>query len=182
MVVANNTMKDPVASTNTGIFVYSCESVDVNGNVIIGLVQNYNSCIKLENAVYSNVIGNIANGSTAGIYIKGSGSGNDITVKGNRVINFTSNGILLENSSNGTCITENVLTTSVAVTGINLSAAIFNIVCNNNIFYIPVGSSAIVINASAVSNNYDVSFNTTFTRSVVDAGPAGATKRLINNW
>ena len=186
--IVGNSIYYPLSTgSERAIWINACAFVTITGNTIYGydpaLAVGYTYGILLTDASYTVASGNVVGGAKTSIYIDGAGAQqNDLAILNNRLQDFTINGVNLLNASYGTDINNNIIGTGVAsLTGILLSSNINHVTCKDNVFKMPSGS-AIVISSSAVSDYYDVSYNTTYGLTVTDNGPAGATKRLTGNW
>jgi hypothetical protein len=187
MVISNNALYLPYSSTGTrtGIGVYTSSNVVCSGNKIDGGANAYFDAIYISNSTNSNFIGNVIDSTAYGIRSQGTGSGSDLTISNNNIYQTQADGIRLENQLRNIDVSNNQINTASNVTGIWLSSDVSYATVKSNAITLsnPSATTAIVLNASVVSDYYDISFNTVYGKTVSDGGTKpGAVKRVIDNW
>jgi len=187
MVVSNNALYLPYSSTGTrvGIGVYTSSNVVCSGNKIDGGVNAYYDGIYIQDSTNSNFIGNVINSISYGIRSQGTTFGTDLTISNNNIYQNQADGIRLENALRNTDVTNNQINTASNIFGIWLSSDVNRLTVKSNAITLsnPSATTAIVLNASVVSDYYDISFNTVYGKLVTDGGTKpGAVKRVLDNW
>jgi len=187
MVVSNNALYLPYSSTGTriGIGIYISSNVVCSGNKIDGGANLYFSAIDILDSTNSNFIGNVINSTNYGIRSQGQGVGTDLTISNNNIYQNQADAIRLENGLQNIDVTNNQINTGANVTGIWLSSDVQYAAIKSNAITLTNASAtiAIVLNASVVSDYYDISFNTVYGKLVTDGGTKpGAVKRVLDNW
>jgi hypothetical protein len=187
MVISNNALYLPYSSTGTrtGIGVYTSSNVVCSGNKIDGGANAYFYAIYISNSTNSNFIGNVIDSTSYGILSQGTGSGTDLTISNNNIYQNQADGIRLENQLRNIDVSNNQIQTGANAIGIWLSSDVVNAAIKSNAITLfnPSATTAILLNASVVSDYYDISFNTVYGKLVTDGGTKpGAVKRLLDNW
>ncbi len=187
MVVSNNALYLPYSSTGTriGIGIYISSNVVCSGNKIDGGANLYFSAIDILDSTNSNFIGNVINSTNYRIRSQGQGVGTDLTISNNNIYQNQADAIRLENGLQNIDVTNNQINTGANVTGIWLSSDVQYAAIKSNAITLTNASAtiAIVLNASVVSDYYDISFNTVYGKLVTDGGTKpGAVKRVLDNW
>ena len=156
-----------------------------SGNKIDGGANAYFDAIYISNSTNSNFIGNVIDSTTYGIRSQGTAFGTDLTISNNNIYQNQADGIRLENQLRNIDVSNNQIQSASNVVGIWLSSDVSYAAIKSNAITLtnPSATTAILLNASVVSDYYDISFNTVYGKLVTDGGTKpGAVKRLLDNW
>ena len=187
MVVSNNSFYFPYSSTGPrmAIGIYDSVNVVCSGNKIDGGINSYFDSIYIQNSYNSNFIGNVIFSTSYGIRSEGIGSGTNLTISNNSIQDSQSDAIAIYNSIRDIDISNNTINSSSNIFGIRLSADVSYAAIKSNTITLnyPSATIAIVLEASIVSDHYDISFNTLYGKTVSDGGTKpSAVKRVVDNW